>query len=1389
MDVKRIPLVMLFILIWPCGLLCGASWWDAYESKEHGPAPHLTVATSEKEGPMDLVTGRALSANRVSLAKMQPVEPLTFGEKNRVVIPDNPSLHLADEFSIEVWCKPKAGTDGYALLKTYSFGFPSFAGDGSVGWYMRDTEKGNYGGRIPDVCKPNEWQHYALTFGAQRLAIYHSGKKVHERPLPMRAGVNANPVYVGFSDGWAGKFQGQIGLARIYNEALSAEFIRSNYERLSHGKAPAQSDSMVLEAPSFPRISVEKVLQFNGLDSVIRVPRRAGFSPRRGLMLGAWIRPSGAPGAQPILANGNGKDSGYQLVLYGEQLSAILVTTDGAHWLRAPKAIAKNQWQNVGLAWNGRTAQLFRNGQPIGKPTLTAGELIAHPGPLLIGSDAETGGRHYRGQMADARIFHRCLVDMQDIPADAGEEVTAPAVNDDPGKKPGPRSRHVEGKKERRKPLVDFEDMKGWKCVYQRGVTTAILARSQEQRMWGDYVAKVVVSGDKFAAPRHEVRILPPKPIPIEGRFDAIELWAYPRNWGYSRSQIGLAVRVHVRDAAGKEHAYDLETNRWFWWSGWWIAHRKLPRTFGPGASFTGFAIHGFNLDRRHLLYLDSLSFYVEDRSPVPSFVPDWDELPFPTTRDTILPSLAQRTPYRNELRREGNRVSLFYRSSRGDEAVEWRYEPRSGTLSDIEAVHNKTRFRPAQGGGLMLEVSGKEYEADDPNITKRLVHMEVKGDTLQTEWQYRIEGKAVSVHLDVTAKGKSLIVDVSADTGLVSEVRLGAYEGPSCKLLRVPFLLLRGHAHKSEGPAILYTDKFFLSAFCDWYNSNASELFGEVKELGTEKATYNGGAAYYKKSDGKRNAVRERIFFTVSDKFAEVLPNIPNPPSPHIETTRNAVWITRPWYMTQATYDAIREGKQPGYYEQEFDFWKKVHDYGVRNLLIRRHVALWRQYLPMNGDPYTLVTTSDPRCGGDDKLAEWIRKIQEQLGYCIGLYSNYTLISPLSYDVWDENLVTLNSNGERVDGSLSNFMLKPSRALPLQEQFATALKRKFNPTCSYQDQITTRPIWGCVDYDPRVEGAGTFGATFRVHGKLLDEERRIYGGPVLSEGYSHWMFAGLADANYAQSPGMNEPGIVDFQLLRIHPLENDCGPLWTCDKVDALVAYELLHGVIGHIRFGGAPPQKVSGDFLKCIFMIREVQPYFAGVRVKEIRYADKNGRLLTTEGAIRADAWKQGRAKVTYESGLTVHVNRGKENWEVTGPGGEVALPTNGYLVYVPGKLYGYSALVNGSRVDFMSNPERTYYDGRGKETNFGAAKARYAYVIERDKKDLWLVPAPYQGEDIVSLGMGAFGMNKKPSAEVSACDASGKILRHAAAEVADGSLHVKIVPDVFKYRIRQR
>ena len=94
----------------------------------------------------------------------------------------------------------------------------------------------------------------------------------------------------------------------------------------------------------------------------------------------------------------------------------------------------------------------------------------------------------------------------------------------------------------------------------------------------------------------------------------------------------------------------------------------------------------------------------------------------------------------------------------------------------------------------------------------------------------------------------------------------------------------------------------FTLSHFCELFSTAKSTVSEDVAILQQTMNQFRlgkletvtgaaGGVRYRAKTDGARNPCYERFVWSASANFADVLPSIPNPPSPHRALTAEYEW------------------------------------------------------------------------------------------------------------------------------------------------------------------------------------------------------------------------------------------------------------------------------------------------------------------------------------------------------------------------------------------------------------------------------------------------------------------------------------------------------------------
>lgn len=958
-----------------------------------------------------------------------------------------------------------------------------------------------------------------------------------------------------------------------------------------------------------------------------------------------------------------------------------------------------------------------------------------------------------------------CVLWLATASAGADPEKVQPAVNEiEPWREVGQQPYEMTWvqRSERPDTLVGFEDLSGWTLQLYEGAAGE-LRRSQEQQMWGQYVAKIVYAG---SSERSRVVARPSKPIPITGQFDSVEMWGYGNRWSWRTEETTppAEVAVWIRDARGKEFRVQLTDIRW---KQWWLIHRRVPgeileQIVWP-ASFTGIEVaKGSNKEPRYF-YCDSLAFFTEELKPLEfqaqpkrNLEPYRGQitgtntgpgtLPFPTREETILPenfvpgfktTVLRTAPDRFELRYEGSDTNIVY-----------EYRPGAGVLDELMAsVNGGPQFRPMEGGGIRFTDTPEGQVARGELVSASV-------DDGAVNARFRLGSRLVDYRLSLWQK--SLVLDVSCDGGEATEFAFGRVAGVSKpRLITVPYL-----TYGSTNPRVLMSESgsttVFASIWFDWYRSNASEpyFFKEPEVTGTS-AQINGGMRYNAKTDGERNNLYERIFLTVSPVYEETLPTIPNPPSLRQAEGKQVVWTVT----------------QPETFPKDHARSRRIASYGLDRIMQHSHEVTWRDH----GDSYTMRLHAAPQKGGDAKL-RWYIRAQNELGWLQGVYSNYCDFAPVNTN-WTPDHVQREPGGEWRRAWPRTYALKPAKAVEFDEYYARRIKETFGVKMSYTDVHTAVAPWRYCDYDARVPGAGTFAATFYAYGQILLNDQKAYG-PTQSEGTYQWLWAGLQSGGYGwvytDVNLLTHPLDVVFMLRKIHPLECDYGMGYThyfLDKIDKnwkdspkrrdyldlFLATTISYGNMGWLvtDWGLDDPFGIEA-MAQSYYMMQQLQQQYAFVRPKLIEYADGPGKFVTPSEAHASGAIAESRLHVVYENGTEVYVNRGGEgNWQVKDQDGRsLDLPPSGWIVF--NRKNGFveiSALVDARRIDHVKARDYEFLDGRGQWTEHGSLGA--AGSVARRDKDSGLV------ELIDIYGNDRIAFRSNPTGELRAYDSDGKDL----------------------------
>ena len=286
-----------------------------------------------------------------------------------------------------------------------------------------------------------------------------------------------------------------------------------------------------------------------------------------------------------------------------------------------------------------------------------------------------------------------------------------------------------------------------------------------------------------------------------------------------------------------------------------------------------------------------------------------------------------------------------------------------------------------------------------------------------------------------------------------------------------------------------------FLTGNADWTLTNASILWA-ANSVQADGVTYNGGTRYLPRTDGQRNDCFERFFLTVSPRYEEVLPKVPNPVSPWKAVTGTHLWRAHPASNREQDGKLLDRlpplGHDPG------------RDHRPRDRLARRRRELHLPHPPrarQGGRPGPVRLR--PAAPGQAGLR--LRPLQQLHRFRAG------------ERVLDDDLVSRTPDNQLQHAWMRCYAPKPARAVEYCARLAPRIQEKFHFSTAYCDVHTAVAPWDRVDYDARVPGAGTLSAVFYAFGEIMLHQKQAWNGPVYCEGNNHAFYCGLTDGNYGQ--------------------------------------------------------------------------------------------------------------------------------------------------------------------------------------------------------------------------------------------------------------------------------
>ncbi len=623
---------------------------------------------------------------------------------------------------------------------------------------------------------------------------------------------------------------------------------------------------------------------------------------------------------------------------------------------------------------------------------------------------------------------------------------------------------------------------------------------------------------------------------------------------------------------------------------------------------------------------------------------------------DSICPGVLHPTKVTT---REDDGAYVF--SCVGDERIEYRFAPKEGLLSGVSVSVNDQALKPAPFyGGPRIHLDGRDFAAPTRSLQAELVAAKRDGVKVTCRYRYTNSETESSTRLTVVLwpEGKSL--------GL--EVR-GEPDGASGFLAK-PYL---GHpvpaAFAAGGPAVWRREGVYVSTVADVTRSEASVVGRD-------------GVTYTPLTNGKRNAMHDYLYLTVTSRYEETLPNITHSPSPFLGELAHRL-VLDVW---------------GGAFADNERWLKEIAAYGIDGFLIIKHV--WQRDGYDRSYPNTIPANAAQ--GGDENLKR-LSLAAQRLGHRFCVHENYYDYYP-NAEAFKAADCALDPAGKPQRGwdrgPVVASILKPSKLMEYVRVFSPEIKRRYECNAAYHDIMpTTR-----VDFDANVADAGKLRVTDEYTRQLCDYDRELFGGPVVFEAASPRM-AGVYDGGCNHGVDTyRTPVAVAYEVLKVHPKMSEhgfgyyerwlpwgYGPGWgtyvmTDRELDKYRAYEIAFGRTGFI---GQQLMKHPHGVVREYYLMQALGRAYTGRLVEHIRYQVDDKWV---DAGTAARYGELARLNVEYEDGQQVYVNLADSTLEVQGQ----KLPQFGMLTVGP-RAQAWTALRDGQICDYAAYGDLIYVDAR--------------------------------------------------------------------------------------------
>ena len=627
-----------------------------------------------------------------------------------------------------------------------------------------------------------------------------------------------------------------------------------------------------------------------------------------------------------------------------------------------------------------------------------------------------------------------------------------------------------------------------------------------------------------------------------------------------------------------------------------------------------------------------------------------------------------------------------------------------------------------------------------------REVVPDVLADGLAITVRETLEGTAHAKRYTLRLVGRALAVRAESLDG--PRPAYGAYAGLTAGDLegsgaadgvsvRLPYM--------DAVPITMLTDPFrgrtwFVSTLLDLPASHANALAPRGPGAGPGSFTNEVMAVYDADADGEVRPVDETLWVTVSPDVEDTFAVPSGPPSPRrAEASGRAL-------VTLAGPPAGPSFRDAAAYLERLRGWR------VTDLLV--HVPAWADpsaVPPAQGPP-------DPAAGG----AAGFRALASAAGGAVAPSVAYTATvsgcaASTRYRAADRvggadgDPKGLGAFACPDGGTGAAYLLAPDAAF----RFALADAATLGALGARGAFVESLPTWNPAYPWPGAEANALDLAAPPSHPATIGEavaatKRLLAGlqgslGPTLGAGaYGPWewgadsLYAGyldgasrslstgsaerLAGADYLVVPdyelAVARPRLVGFGMGPYERFFGDpalgahgAGRRLTEAELDAWRATALCYGHAGAWATTATDASALSpAEEVKEYFLMGALASRAVDAPLGSVRYVAADDSHVGLGAALAANFdLVSPRVVIDYPGRLTLWINHAEGDWVVRLGAEAYRLARHGWLASGPEGVLGYSAQVEGRRVDYLWTPELVLVDGRGQLTSFGSLAAR--------------------------------------------------------------------------------